>query len=311
MDRKAIDDTSRKLRELLLDPSYAGLWQARIGRRQAHALHQSGVCQVIAEYLWANGLHPIDDEALPRKLKDRVHRALAGSSLSLATLRWFTEAFAMTPTDTATLLALAGCPASGDAVFGGGVVGAGVLPPRLHRTVSLRELHRVGPDGLPESHRTVHVIRAEEYLDRYPYIFDTDAASVRVACGGRCGEPYALEDGLFAVDILLTEPLRPGQTAAMECETTFWYRTPPPPEFRRAAVGRLDDVDLRVQFHQLRLPRRVWWSEWPALDADPSLSEPVGLDAEKSVHRRLPVIERNVVGFRWELGGRHAAGVPR
>ena len=302
MDRKAIDDTSRRLRELLLDQNYAGLWQSRIGRRQAHALHQSGICQVIADYLWTNGLHPVDDDALPRKLKDRVHRALAGSSLSLATLRWFIEAFAMTPEHTASLLRLAGCPGSGDAVFGGTVVGAGVLPPRRHRTVSLREFHRLGPDGLPESHRTVHVIRAEDYLDRYPYIFDTDAASVRVACGGRCGEPYALEDGLFAVDILLAEPLLPGRTIAMECETTFWYRTPPPPEFRRAASGRIENVDLRVQFHQLRLPSRVWWSEWPALDATPAVSEPVELDAEKSVRRALPAIERRVVGFRWELG---------
>lgn len=302
MDRKAIDDTSRKLRELLLEPDYAHLWQARIGRRQAHALHQSGICQVIADYLWNNGLHPVDDEALPRKLKDRVHRALGGSSLSLATLRWFTEAFTMSPEDTAALLKLAGCPASRDAVIGAAIVKPGVLPPRRHRTVSLREFHRVGPDGLPESHRTVHVIRADDYLDRYPYIFDTDAASVRVACGGRCGEPYALEDGLFAVDILLAEPLLPGQTIAMECETTFWYRTPPPPEFRRAASGRIENVDLRVQFHQLRLPSRVWWSEWPALDATPAVSEPVELDAEKSVRRALPAIERRVVGFRWELG---------
>ena len=88
----------------------------------------------------------------------------------------------------------------------------------------------------------------------------------------------------------------------MECETTFWYRTPPPPEFRRAASGRIENVDLRVQFHQLRLPSRVWWSEWPALDATPAVSEPVELDAEKGVRRALPAIERRVVGFRWELG---------
>ena len=87
MDRKSIDDTSRKLRELLLEAPYAERWQANIGRRQSHALHQSGICQVIAEYLWRNGLQPTADKALPRKLKDRVYRALGGQSLSLGTLR--------------------------------------------------------------------------------------------------------------------------------------------------------------------------------------------------------------------------------
>ena len=220
-----------------------------------------------------------------------------------ATLRWFIEAFEMTPDDAATLLRLAGSADAGDTLIGGrAVVRAGVLPPRRHRTVSLRDCHRIGPDGLPESHRTVQVIRAEEELDRYPCVFDTDAACFRVVKGGRCGEPYALGDGLFAIDILLDEPLAPGETTAVEYETTFWYRTPPPPEFRRAAVDRLTDVDLRVQFHHLRLPRRVWCSEWPTLDAPPARSESLRLDADKAVQRSFPTLERTVVGFRWEIG---------
>lgn len=301
LDRKSIDDTSRKLRELLLEAPYAERWQAKIGRRQSHALHQSGICQVIAEYLWRNGLQPTADEALPRKLKDRVYRALGGQSLSLGTLRWFIEAFEMSPDDTAALLRLAGSRAPGDTVVGGSVVAPGVLPPRFHQTVSLHEWHRVGPDGLPESHRTVHVIRANERLDRYPYIFDTDAATVRVVQGGRAGRPYALDNGLYAVDIMLTTPLEPGETASMEYETTFWYRTPPAQEFRRASRGRVDNLDLRVQFHHLRLPVQVWWSEWPALDRPPTVSEPVALGVDKSVHRYLEAIESTVVGFRWHI----------
>ena len=304
MDKKAIDETSRKLRELLLDTHYADRWQAHIGRRQAHALHQSAICQVIAEYLWANDLQPAGDEDLPRKLKDRVYRALGGQSLSLGTLRWFIEAFEMTPEDTAALLRLAGSQASGGTVLGGSVVGPGVLPPRRHSTVSLHEWHRVGPDGLPESHRTVHVIRANESLDRYPYIFDPDAAGVRVVQGGRAGPPYRLDNGLYAVDIMLTKPLEVGETASMEYETTFWYRTPPAQEFRRASSGRIENVDLRVQFHHLRLPARIWWSEWPALDLPPTVSEPVALDNDKSVHRYLDMIERTVVGFRWQIDRR-------
>lgn len=304
MDKKAIDETSRMLRELLLDKHYACRWQAYIGRRQTHALHQSGICQVIAEYLRTNHLHPLGDEALPRKLKDRVYRALGGQSLSLGTLRWFIEAFEMSPDDTATLLRLAGSHAPGGTVIGRSLVKPGVLPPRRHRTVSLQEWHRVGPDGLPESHRSLHLIRANERLDRYPYIFDTDAASVRVVHGGRASEPYALDNGLYAVDIMLDQTLDVGETASMEYETTFWYRTPPPQEFRRASSGRIDNLDLRVQFHPLRLPAQVWWSEWPALDGPPATSEPVGLDVAKSVHRHLDAIERTVVGFRWEIAQR-------
>lgn len=304
MHKKAIDDTARTLRQFLLEENYSWRWQAQIGRRQAHALHQSGICRVIAEYLWANDLQPVTDRDLPRKLKDRVYRALRGQSLSLGTLRWFIEAFEMTPEDTATLLRLAGSHASGGTVVGGSVVKPGVLPPRRHQTVSLNEWHRVGPDGLPESHRTVHVIRASERLERFPYIFDTDAASVRVVKGGRASEPYSLDTGLYAVDIVLTHPLEEGETASMEYETTFWYRTAPPQEFRRASTGRIENLDLRVQFHHLRLPVRVWWSEWPGLDHPPSLTEAVELDGAKSVHRYLTAIERTVVGFRWEIAQR-------
>ncbi|MFT3971045.1 MAG: hypothetical protein QM695_12410 [Micropruina sp.] len=305
MDRKALGDASHQLRALLLDPQYACRWQAHIGRRQAHALHQSGICQVIADYLWANDLHPADDEALPRKLKDRVHRALAGSSLSLATLRWFIEAFDMSPEDAARLLRLAGSVDTGDAVIGRAVVRPGVLPPHRHRTLSLQDHHLIGPDGLPASHRTVQTISAEEPLDRYPCVFDTDAACIRVVRGGHCGEPYALGEGLYAVDLVLDEPLRDGRTTQIEYETTFWYRTPPQPEFRRAAAHQLADVDLRVQFHPLRLPRLVWRSEWPALDAAPTRSALVELDAEKAVRCHYRALEHTVVGFRWEFDRPH------
>jgi hypothetical protein len=56
-----------------------------------------------------------------------------------------------------------------------------------------------------------------------------------------------------------------------------------------------------VQFHHLRLPVQVWWSEWPTLDAPPNVSEPVPLQADKSVHRYLDTIEHTVVGFRWDI----------
>lgn len=303
MDRNAIGGTSAKLRELLMDPPYAHRWQTRIGRRQNHDLHQSAICLVLADYLWNNGLQPVDDQALPRKLKDRVYRALNGRSLSLGTLRWFIEAFEMSPQHTASLLRLASTSGA-DAVIGCGQVNGGTLPPRRYRTVSVRDVHRVGPDGLPESHRTRQVIRAIEPMDRYPYVFDTDTATVRVLRGGRAGRLYAVGKGLFAVDVELDEPLRPGGTTCLELETTFWYRTPPPPVFRRAATGRVQDLQVRVQFHHLRLPARVWWHEWPNADAPPSTSEPLTLDNDKGAQRLLETVHQGLVGFRWQIARR-------
>ncbi|MFZ1411367.1 MAG: hypothetical protein WAS07_07915 [Micropruina sp.] len=302
MERKAVIRTAVRLRELLADrPEYANLWRVQVDRQQSGAIHQSGVCHVIAHYLWDNGLHSDTDTDLPRKLKDRVYRALAGQSLSRATLRWFIEAFEMSPADAAELLRLSTPSGAGNTVLGGLTLHPGTLPPRRHSTVSLHEWHNVGPDGLPDSHRTVHVIRADEPMDRYPYIFDTDAASVQVVRGGRAGQPYALDHNLFAVDIELSQPLRAGDTSSFEYITRFWYRTPPAQEFRRASTARVENVDLRVQFHPLRLPSKVWWSVWPALDAEPDLSQEVALDADKGVHRYLSSIEATIVGFRWNI----------
>lgn len=89
MDRIQIDDTSRKLRELLLEAPYAERWQ--VNYRPSGEITSTSKWHLPgdAEYLWRNGLQPTADEALPRKLKDRVYRALGGQSLSLGTLRWF------------------------------------------------------------------------------------------------------------------------------------------------------------------------------------------------------------------------------
>lgn len=304
MDKTAIGMTSRHLSALLLQPNYARRWQEHITRRQSHALHQSAVCQVIADYLWSSGLHPITDEKLPRTLKDRVYRALTGQSLSLGTLRWFIEAFEMTGQDTADLLRLAEPHGAHATLVAGRSVAPGTLPPKHHETLRLDEVHKVGPDGLPESHRTVHTIRAVEDLDRYSCVFDTDAASIRVLRGGHSGQPYALDQGLYAVDIILDEPLLAGQTTTVEFHTTFWYRSAPPAELRRATSGRIAELSLRVQFHQLRLPISVWWSEWPGIDDAPASSERLSLAADKSVTRQITDVEHTVVGFRWELARR-------
>lgn len=300
MQRKLLARTSARLRDLLINRAdYALRWQLRIDRQHTYDIHQSAVCHVIAEYLWDSGMHEETDLELPRKLKDRVCRALSGQSMSRATLRWFIEAFRMSSADAAELIQLSSPARAGDTMLNGVPLEPGILPRRQHATVSLHELHRLGADGLPDSHRTLHVIRALEPMDRYPYLFDSDAATVHVVRGGRAGRPYSLENGLTAVDIELAEPLRPGDTQSFEYITRFWYRTPPLPQYRRAAPGRIDSLDLRVQFHPLRQPAQVWWSVWRDLESPPIYSDQVPIDSDGGVHRFLPHVESAIVGFRW------------
>ncbi|MDQ4145291.1 MAG: hypothetical protein M3198_16425 [Actinomycetota bacterium] len=132
-----------------------------------------------------------------------------------------------------------------------------------HRTIMLHEFHYLGPDGLPERHRTVHVIKAlVDDLRTYPYLFDTDQVEVTVERGGTASELYRREDGLWGVDILLHRPLRRGETASFEYLTKFKYVEPPAPEFRRQALRRVENMELLVQFHRRKLPARVRWASW-------------------------------------------------
>jgi hypothetical protein len=172
-----------------------------------------------------------------------------------------------------------------------------------HETLALHELHRLGPDGKPAEHQTIQLIRSTvDGLASLPYRFDTDELVVDVVRGGHVGEVYQASDSLFAVDILLDRPLQSGETALMQLRTNFTYREPPPPEFRRGVLGTTRDLTMWVSFHPKRLPRRVWWARWDAVDhAHIVEQQPVELDDERSVHIRFDVVERAVVGFYWEF----------
>src|SRR6185437_11108690 len=111
-------------------------------------------------------------------------------------------------------------------------------PTAQHETLSLHELHVLGPDGKPTEHQTIQLIRSTvDGLDSLPYRFDTDELAVEVVRGGQVGDVYRLTETLWAVDILLTRPLQRGETALMQYRTHFRYRTFPPPEFRRGVLG--------------------------------------------------------------------------
>lgn len=170
-----------------------------------------------------------------------------------------------------------------------------------YRTVSLHEFHRVGADGLPVEHRTIHVVEAlSDGLTRYPYRFDTNAIAVEVVHGGKTSPLYRFNETLYAVDILFARPLKQGETVSLEYHTLFHYRTPPPREFRRAVFRRAESLQTRVEFDPHKLPRSIWWTEWAALDGPIIRKKEVVLDAELAVHHYLTDIERAIVGFCWE-----------
>jgi hypothetical protein len=232
-----------------------------------------------------------------------VRRALDGTDLPADTVDAFIDAFEIGPRHAGRLRGLLrGSEAvrviTGDALSE--LRGAGGPP--QHDTVAVHELHTLGPDGLPAEHQTIQVIRSTvDQLETYPYRFDTDQLAVEVVRGGHVGDMYRLTETLYGVDIILDRPLRAGETALMHYRTTFGYRTPPPPEFRRGALGVMRDVTLWVQFHPHRLPARIWSARWDRLDRPTVVEEqPVELDGEYSVQARYDEVNHAIVGFHWD-----------
>lgn len=296
----------RQLRALLADvPAYRSRWQGYVRRSSRQDVHQGAIAQVLADHLWEAGEVAETETDLPRRLKDRVGRALNGQFIAPATLRLFIEAFDMSSADAHRLWALfmhaepAGLsvlrrPAPGDGVLGAAPAG--------YETLVAHELHRIGADGLPAEHRTLQVIRALEPMDRYVYQFDTHAAAVEVLRGGRAGPVRrSAMSGLYGVELTLTSPLQPGETASLEYRTVFSYAEVPPPSFRRGTRRRIGSLELNVQFDLARLPARVWWGRWETIWADePSGTEEVPLAPDGHVHRFLPTLDGEIVGFTWQ-----------
>jgi hypothetical protein len=282
----------------------------RHSRRNVRGSHINSLA--VARFLVERGVW--GSEASETQAKDTVNRALSPDRerqlLTPETLSRFIDGFGFAATESAGLWAsLSGedeqqtQPVSGALmqVPNRPVVRPG-FPPRQHATVSLHELHYIGPLGLPDRHRTVQVIRSlVDGLTSYPYRIDTDAADVQVVRGGHVGASYWADGVLYAFEIVLVRPLRMNETASIEYETTFSYAEPPPPEFRRAALARVDNLELYLQFHPHKLPERVWWARWDDYrpGAQTVEQERIRLDTERSAHRFLPYVERTVVGFHW------------
>jgi len=178
---RRLEAVAEYLVQLLSSEPYRTEWLMYARRPRAGTISQAAVAQVLARYLWDAGLADEHDRDLPRELKDRVGRALRGEVLSPETLNHLIHAFAFDNDEVMELWARYGEAVAEPSTD----VGPG------HRTIMLHEFHYLGVSGLPERHRTVHVIKASvDNLTSYPYLFDTDRAEVVVERGGTASEMY-------------------------------------------------------------------------------------------------------------------------
>lgn len=294
------------LRRLLLKQPYRSAWVRYERQRERHDdVHQKAVVEVLKRFIDRHR----DDERYRdvslSSLPQRVSRALRGEVLSTTTIQLFADAFQIHEDDAACVWRLYEGTEKIRLLIGASAVApekAAALVLGKYRTRSVQEHHYLGQDGLPAWHHTQQVIEATaDQLDRYSYRFDTNALTVEVQEGGTpAGPVYHVQDEVYAVDILLDEPLSLGEAAPLSYLTLFHYEQAPKCEFRRAARRRIEDIGIRVEFHPSKLPQAVWWAVWDGIDGEITEREAFRLRAGKYVYRHLDSIENTVVGFTWE-----------
>jgi len=299
-------ETGELLQALLLrQPAYADRWQQFQRRGLAgEVLSQSAVAQVIAEHLWNSGERSDAETGLPRGLKDRVHRALRGETLSGETLTWFIDAFRMTDQDARQLrdTLAAGRSASGTPVVDTLRAPQQMPIPQRHRTVAVFERRIVGADRRVCEHLTTRAIMAcEDGVDSYPYRFGHGASGVTVLHGGRVTARHEPAGSSPILEITLSSPLRRGQITSLEYRVDFRDDADIACEYRRVAHARADNVNIVIQFHPQQLPRRLWWSVWDDHRGGNVLArQEVFLDQDGCVHQFVPYLENAAAGFAWK-----------
>jgi hypothetical protein len=293
---------SAYLRMLLLRPGeYRKKWERAAVQVEPETIDYDAVARVLAS---PHDISP--DAAVTDEQIAAARAALDGTALGAETLSRFIDAFTVNTRHAARLQGLLRGSAAVRVITGDVQLSPelGVLDaPPQHETLSLHELHILGPDGAPAEHQTIQVIKSTvDRLVSYPYRFDTDELAVEVIRGGSVGDRiYRIGAELYGVDVVLAKPLAMGETTLMQVHTTFFYKTPPAPEFRRGVLRTTKDVTIWVKFHPDRVPARVWSARWDRVDhARVVAREPVELDDELSVHLRYDAIERAIVGFTWD-----------
>ena len=249
--RQQLLGTANYLRHLLnTRPKYRQKWLAH-ARRSGGSPNIDAVSRVLTEYHWSHHyLFDWDPPSSHRGYKDRVARTLAAEAISPQTLQLFVEAFDMSGTEHDNLLTIL---TADDAVATSWVPDEFPAPTRNrgYHTLSLHELHVVGDDGLPRSHRTIHTIQAlEDGVDHHIYAFDTPDVEVRAFSGATAGpvEPLEGGEGFWCCELRFHRPLSAGQIRYFEYGTEFAYTDPPPPEMRRGSMYPLHLLSIRVEF---------------------------------------------------------------
>lgn len=284
---------------------YRRRWERHLGRvRQPGGLNKAAIAKVIAEHLWDSGERPDTDADLPRKIKDRVYRALSGELISAETLTWLIEAFDMEDGDRERLWSLRfPGPPDHDGPVVNSLRHPQVVPlPQRHRTIAVFERRTIGPAGTVVGHRTTSAVLAcEDGVTGYPYRLARGARAVHVRHGGRVTARHEFPGSSPIFEITFNTPLRSGQVASLEYEVEFSPRSDPAREYRRVAHSRCENVTIIVQFHRQRLPSRVWWAIWDAHRGGGIVHEvPALLDIEGCAHRFVPYLENAAVGFHWQ-----------
>jgi len=329
--------TAAYLRELLLQPGrYRQRWAQYAERTRPGEINQLAVADVLAHYLWRNPRTTGDVDVLPRQLKDTVLRAISGRMVSKASLSLFIDAFDLASHDAELLWRL--WEGSGRSRVQAGPRAmrperSAALGPLQHQTLALHDHHYCGPDGMPDRQRTLHVIEATvDGLDRIPFRFDSADLTLELGQGCRGmsgpfrkitevlyttdillakplerGDTLTLESGpfrkitevLYTTDILLAKPLERGDTLTLEYWMIFHFAERPASDYRRASRSRMENVDIRVEFHPDMVPATIWWASWDGIEGDIVEHEAVSLDSQHSAHHYLRILENAVVGFHW------------
>lgn len=287
---------------VLLGARYRPMWESQ--SRQAPRTSQvqiNAVAGVVARHL----AYADDQTADYRKLRNRVRSALRGLEMTTDALGQIIAAFAMNAADAEQLWALARGDGTIKLITGAALPPPGLYEatgPRRHETISLHEVHQVGPDRKPASHRVVQTLRAlTDGMDYYPYIFDTNAATVVVRRGGTPGRLYRVDESFFAMNIQLDQPLQTDDTASLDYITTFNYDELPPPELRRGTFHKIDKFMLEVRFDPGAVPQRVYWAEWDSFETSQIIRrQPVELDQALAAHSYHERICQTIVGFCWD-----------
>ncbi|HEV7870239.1 MAG TPA: hypothetical protein VGO95_03165 [Modestobacter sp.] len=295
---RTVGPAAQRLAALLVEPRYRRSWQRYSSVRRGE-LSRAAVAAVLAAHLFETG--EVGWGHRPRSLENRVGRALNGQRMSDRTLELFIAAFAMTDEHADELRALVrGVPATEGLVVATALSGERPMPRRTARTLQVAEHHEVGADRSPRRHVTRQLLEAVGRTDRYHYAFDTAHATISVLTGGTPVAAFRVAGTpLFVVEIVLAEPLLPGQTTHLEYQTDFDYPEPPAPEFRRGVTPSVRHLALTVRFAVAVRPREVLRARWDDVEAtEPAATEPVRLVGGQTSLEVVPDGEC-VIGYTW------------